>query len=103
MQVYIEYAILDNFFVDYFLLRQAAVLLRVPFKKRRLILSSVIGTVVAVVLPLFDLPTVVGFILKILLGTVISFTAVNHRNFLGYIKYFNVFFLLTFFLGCVII
>ena len=103
MQVYIEYAILDNFFVDYFLLRQAAVLLRVPFKKRRLILSSVIGTVVAVVLPLFDLPTVVGFILKILLGTVISFTAVDHRNFTGYIKYFNVFLLLTFFLGGVII
>ena len=103
MQVYIEYAILDNFFVDYFLLRQAAVILRLKFKKRRLLLSSVIGTTVAVVLPLFDLPTVVGFVVKILLGTVISFTAVDHRNFKGYLKYFNVFLLLTFLLGGVII
>ena len=103
MQVYIEYAILDNFFVDYFLLRQAAVILRIKFKKRWLILSSVIGTAVAVILPLFYLPTVVSFAVKLLLGMVISFTAVKHRNFIGYIKYFNVFLLLTFLLGGVII
>ena len=103
MQVYIEYAVLDHLIVDYFLLRQAAVLLRIPFKKRWLFLASVIGTAVAVALPVMDLPTVVSFIVKILLGVLISFIAVRHANFLSYLKYFNVFLLLTFLLGGIII
>ena len=103
MQVYIEYAILDNFFVDYFLLRQAAVILRIPFKKRWLAFAAVVGTTVAVILPIFNVPTVISFVIRISLGFIISFIAVRHRNFLCFVKYFNVFLLLTFLLGGAIV
>ena len=103
MQVYIEYAILDNFIVDWFLLRQAAVLLRIKFKKRFLLLAATIGTVVAVVLPIADVPQIISFIIKLLLGALMCFVAVKHSNLVAYVKYFNVFLLLTFLLGGLVI
>jgi len=103
MQVYIEYAVLDNLIVDFFLLRQAAVLLRIKYKKRFLLLASVIGTMIAVVLPVANLPAVVSFIIKILSGLLITLIAVKHLNMACYLKYFNVFLLLTFLLGGIII
>ncbi len=103
MEIYIEYAILDNLIVDYFLLKETAVILRKKHRFWQLFLASVIGTVVAVVLPLFILPNIVVFFIKLVLALLITYVAVEHRKFVDYVKYLNVFLLLTFLLGGIII
>lgn len=47
MVVYIEYAILDNFTMDFFLLFLAAVTLKLPFRRFRIAIASAIGTAFA--------------------------------------------------------
>lgn len=47
MTVYVEYAILDNFTMDFFLLFIAAVTLKLPVKKRRIFLGAAAGTATA--------------------------------------------------------
>lgn len=49
MNVYIEYVIADNFTIDTLLLWAAAVTLKMPYKKWRLILGGIVGTLCAVV------------------------------------------------------
>lgn len=103
MTVYIEYAILDNFLVDYLLLYLSAVLLKVKYKKLRLIFASAIGTAVAVVLPIISVPPVVAFLIKISLAAVMALVAVRYRRFIDYVKYLNAFLLSTFVLGGAVI
>ena len=103
MQVYIEYAVFDNLIVDFFLLAETARLLKVGSKKLRLIASSVLGTVVAVVLPIADVPMIIAFIIKIISAMVMTLIAVKHTGVLSYVKFFNVFLLLTFLLGGTIV
>ena len=49
MNVYIEYVILDNLVIDTLLLWAATVTLRIPYRKYRVILGGVVGTMCAVV------------------------------------------------------
>lgn len=49
MNVYIEYVIADNFVIDCLLLWAAAVTLKLPYKKWRLILGGAVGALCAVV------------------------------------------------------
>ena len=98
-EVFIEYAIADNFIMDYILLRQTAVVTATPYKKGRIALCSALGTVFAIILPLFSINNVLAFVLKLLCGAAIAFGAVNHSSVRSYLKYFNVFLLFTFLLG----
>lgn len=98
-EIYVEYAIIDNMVMDYLLLRQAAVATATPYKKRRVLLASALGTFFALVLPLIGAPKVVEFLSKLALGGVIAFLAVRHRGVREYVRYFNVFLLFTFLLG----
>lgn len=103
MEIYIEYAILDNLIVDFFLLKESAVILRIKHRFWQVLLAAVIGTVVAVILPLFTLPGLIVFIIKLILAVIISYVAVSHRRAIDYVKYLNVFLLLTFLFGGIII
>lgn len=47
MTVYLEYAILDNFTMDFLLLFCAAVTLKISFKKWRIVLGATVGTTIA--------------------------------------------------------
>ena len=49
MNVYVEYVILDNFVIDVLLLLAAALTLKLPIKKYRLILGGLVGSACAVV------------------------------------------------------
>ncbi len=99
MEVYIEYVILDNLIMDYLLLKETAILLKVKFKRIRLLFGAIIGVVGAVVFPLLKIGVQYLFLLKILLGALICFVSVNHIKFSAYLKYFNVFLLMTFLIG----
>ena len=48
MNVYIEYVIADNFVIDSLLLWTAAVTLKLPYKKRRIVLGGAVGSLCAI-------------------------------------------------------
>lgn len=103
MQVYLEYAFLDNMVIDYFLLLSSVYLTGNKIKKLRIFLSALFGTMVAIVLPLFTINAVVSFFVKILLAVVMIYTAGEYKNFKGYILSLNIFILLTFLTGGAVI
>ena len=67
MNVYVEFVIIDNFVFDYLLLLLTFYKDRKQINKR-IIISSLFGTVFALVFPLLNLHELILFALKILLA-----------------------------------
>ncbi len=70
--MYIEYVILDNFIINYLLLKMATASSRVKTSRLKLIISSSVGTVVAVIIPLFSMSNGFLFLIKINLGLLMA-------------------------------
>lgn len=102
METFIEYVIIDNLLIDYLLLKESAVILKVKAKKSTLFLSASIGAAFAVFFPLLNISPIISFILKIACAFLMCFIAVKHRSFRGLVFFFNVFLLSSFVLGGVI-
>lgn len=68
MEIYIEYALLENFLVDGFLLFLTLKTARRRVAWKRLILSALVGAAFAVVYPLLPLPHVLSYLLKFAFG-----------------------------------
>ena len=103
MTVYIEYAIADNLLIDYLLLKESALFLKIKAKRYTVFLSALTGTAFAVLFPVLGMPKLTGFILKIACAALMCFIAAKHRSFADYFRYFNVFLLSTFILGGAVI
>ena len=99
MTIYIEYAIADNLIIDYLLLKGSAQLLRLKTRRLFLFLSAALGTVFAVMFPLFNIAKAYSFLLKIACAALMCLTAARHRSARDYFLYFNVFLLITFIAG----
>ncbi len=99
MTVYIEYAIIDNLVIDYLLLKASLKLLRLKISRLRLIAAALVGTVFAVIFPLFKVTGAVAIILKIFLGEIMVLIAADHKSIFGFIKNFILFCILTFVSG----
>lgn len=80
MEIYIEYAILENFCVDVALLYLALAATKQTVACVRLCLAGAIGAVFAVVFPLLQLPTFVLYALKFLVGALLCIVAVKKQN-----------------------
>lgn len=65
MAVYIEYVIIDNFVIDFLLAFAVVKTLNIPCKMPFIMLSALIGTAFAVILPLVKLPSFVVMAVKI--------------------------------------
>lgn len=70
MEVYIEYVVIDNLIINCILLYLTALTLKIRTSKLRIFLSSLVGTVVAVLVPLFTLEN--GYLLVIKLVLLIT-------------------------------
>ncbi len=68
--MYIEYVVIDNFIINFLLLKTAMISSRVKTNKLRLIISAGVGTVIAVIIPLFTLTNGFLILIKINLGLV---------------------------------
>ena len=66
MTVYIEYAILDNFVIDWILLKATLSLTGRTAKKGRLFICSFIGAIFALITPLVYFNLVLSFFVKVL-------------------------------------
>ena len=66
--MYIEYVIIDNFIINFLLLKVSMASSRVKTSKLKLCISAGVGTVVAVVMPLFKISGAFLVLIKINLG-----------------------------------
>lgn len=103
MSVYIEYAIIDNLIIDYLLLKSTFYIIKQKVKILRIILTAVLGTVTAILLPLTGLNALLNFFIKILLAFVMIFLAGEYKSIRAYFLALSVFLALTFVSGGAVI
>ncbi len=103
MQVYIEYAFLDNFIMDFLLIRISLKCAKIKTSVLRLIVASIIGTVLTITLSLFTFKSGILIVLKILLGLLIAFLGGSYIKVKDYFLGAFYFFLFTFLSGGIII
>ncbi|MDE7401239.1 MAG: sigma-E processing peptidase SpoIIGA [Clostridia bacterium] len=99
MQVYAEYAIIENFCMDFTLLAAAKAASKNPAKYWRIALASVLGACFAVVYPLIGLGGAVGIIVKLVAGGAMCALAGKYQTVKGYLKFTAVFTAATFLTG----
>ena len=68
MEIYIEYVLIDNLVINYLILLLTKKTMKLKTNFLRMGGSSLLGTIVAILLPLFKVPTFIFIIIKFLLG-----------------------------------
>ena len=68
MEIYIEYVLIDNFVINYLILLLVKKTMKLKTSIFRMVLSSGIGTIVAVLMPLFSVSNWLFILIKLLLG-----------------------------------
>ena len=99
MKVYVEYVLIDNFVLDYLLLKLTFIAKKGVLKKHGLLVGALFGSFTAILLPLVNLPNILLLAIKIFSGIGILLCAARFKNILQLLKFFNVFCLLTFSFG----
>ena len=103
MAVYIEYAFLQNFFLDAALVWLSLKGSKTPIKWRKVVFAALFGGVFAVVYPLLGLSKVLGLFLKVSAGVLLCMLAVgrlkNKREWGRFCLFTAVFFALSFAFG----
>lgn len=99
MTVYIEYVIIDNFVIDYLLLKAAFTLTNTPVRKGRLFFCAFFGAVAALVYPLLQLHALLLAAIKIVTGLLIALLAADYKNVKHYYINAILFITLTFATG----
>ena len=99
MEVYIEYVITDNFIIDYFLLSLALKYSKAQVNKKRIALSAAIGTIVAILMPIFNASAAIKFFIKIALAFVMIIVAAKHKSGRGYFFSLCLFLIFTIIFG----
>lgn len=100
MKVYVEYAIIENFCMDFTLLVAAKAAAKNPAKYGRIAIASVFGACFAVVYPLLGLSGgAAGIAVKIASGGAMCAVAGKFQTFKGYLKFTALFTAATFLTG----
>lgn len=99
MVVYIEYALLENFLIDFTLLFLSEKTVRMKINPFTLVLSALGGTAFAVVFPLLSIPSFWGILLKAAVGVVMCLFSARAKKGRKYIAMIGVFYAYTFLLG----
>ncbi|MDE6850129.1 MAG: sigma-E processing peptidase SpoIIGA, partial [Clostridia bacterium] len=97
--MYVEYALIENFCMDFTLLTAAKAAAKNPAKYPRIAIASVLGACFAVVYPLLGLNGAAGIAVKIASGGAMCAVAGRFNSFKGYLKFTAVFTAATFVTG----
>lgn len=103
MTVYVEYVLIDNFIIDYLLLRCAFMISGYQTSKKRLILCSLIASLFSLLFPLINFSAVPLTILKFSFGAFIVSVSGKFVTFKQYLVTLTCFFIVTFLTGGAII
>ena len=99
MEVYIEYVITDNFIIDYFLLSLALKYSKAQVNRKRIAFSAAIGTIVAVLMPIFNASAALKFFIKVALAFVMIIAAAKPKSGRGYFLSLCLFLIFTVIFG----
>ncbi len=99
MVIYIEQVLIDNFIINLFIIFSLRAILRAKFKKINIVLASLLGSVVALILPLFRFNLIINSLIKILLSLVMVIILKRFTKLKEYLLYYLTFLLLTFVFG----
>lgn len=103
MQVVVEYALVENFCMDFTLLAAAKAAAKNPAKYVKIVFASVLGACFAVVYPLFGVGGVWGIVIKLVSGAAMCAVAGKYQSVKGYIKFTALFTAATFLCGGLLI
>ena len=95
MKVYLDYIFLENFFIDFLLISETALISKIELNKKRGVVSSTISAIYVVVMVFFKINEFNFLICKILLVFVIVYIAFKPSDFICYIKLTLLFLLVT--------
>ncbi len=99
MEVYVEYALAENFCMDFCLLYAAKAATKNRASVWRVSLASAVGACFAVIIPLFGLVGWAAIAVKVISGGALCLLAGKFPHIKGYLKFAAVFAALTFALG----
>lgn len=102
MTVYIEFVLVDNFIIDYLLLKATYATTGISVKKGRLFLCAFLGAIVALIYPLITIKPL-SVALKVLCGLLLPLIAAEYETRRSYFVNTLIFFLYTFLTGGAII
>ena len=101
MKIYLDIIFTENILMNYIILFATLVILKVKNKKQqiRLLCSSIIGSVYAIIVYLNILPIYSGIIAKAILSIVMVYVAFNPKNVKQLLKQLLIFYLVSFIFG----
>ena len=99
MTVYIEYVIIDNFVIDYMLLKATFAITGSNCSKTWLFLCAIIGAGFALLIPLMNFNSILVTLIKIVFGLLLVVIAGRYKSVKEYYINFLIFILLTFAVG----
>mgnify|MGYP004514565295 FL=1 len=99
MIIYIEQVLIDNFIINFFIILTLKTILKAKINKINMVLSSLLGSVVALLLPLFGFNLIINSLVKILLSLVMVIVLKKFVKFKEYILYYLTFLFITFLYG----
>ena len=103
MIVYVEYVLINNFIIDYLVLKATFLTTGQSLSKKRLIVSSFLGATLSLVFPLVENVGGISVMVKICCGLLITLVCANYPSARAYFINTIVFFCYTFLMGGVII
>lgn len=99
MEIYIEDAIFQNLIINYLLLRLSENALLQKVKKIRIILASVIGTILTILINFYTLYSLINVCIKILIALIMTFICVERFIFKKISLFFAILLSSTFLMG----
>lgn len=99
MQVYVEYAFIENFCMDFTLLAAAKAASKNPAKYWRIVVASVLGACFAIAFPLFKIGGAWAVVIKIIAGVAMCAVAGKYQSVKGFLKFSALFTAATFLTG----
>ena len=97
MEIVVEYVLLQNFIIDFLILKTTALIIKV--KARFVFLNSMFASIIALLLPLFHLTQIAEFVLKIFLAILLVSISFPYHKFSSFLKIYLTFFFSTFIYG----
>ena len=99
MTIYIDIIFLENLFMNYIILFATGIIVKAPLKIIRTLLSSIIGSIYAVVSYMSILEINSNFLLKVILSVVMVYVAFNSKSSKIFFKQLIIFYLTSFTFG----
>ncbi|MCQ2387032.1 MAG: sigma-E processing peptidase SpoIIGA [Clostridia bacterium] len=99
MIIYIEYVLIENFIIDFLLLKATTKISKTKAKKIRIIISSIFGAVFSLIFPLIKVNQIVVILLKGLFGMILTLWLYKWNSKRQFFFSLGIFLCLTFISG----